>query len=181
MDFKDILKGLVKKGDFIYTNGTMGKNFLEVAALPTNPAWIDALLDLIVPVFKKIKPDYIVCVEGISVATATHISREFGIPLLMIPKGEHPYTQTIRGEFKKNKSVVVFTTLINNPSGIMHTCEILKKNGLKTKYVVSLINRGKNLNELFLKEEIKFLSIYDYPSDDSAEIKENENYIRLFK
>ena len=99
----------------------------------------------------------------------------------MIPKGEHPYTQTIRGEFKKNKSVVVFATLVNNPSGIMHACKILKKNGLKIKYVVSLINRGKNLNELFLKEEIKFLSIYDYPSMDDAEIKENDEYVKMFE
>ncbi|MCK4551183.1 MAG: hypothetical protein KAT91_04465, partial [Candidatus Aenigmarchaeota archaeon] len=114
-------------------------------------------------------------------ATATHISRELGLPLLLIPKGEHPYTQTIRGKFKKNKSVVVFATLINNPSSIMHACKILKKNGLKIKYVVLVINRGKNLNELFLKEEIKLLSIYDYRSEDDAEIKENDEYVRLFK
>ncbi|MCK4550965.1 MAG: hypothetical protein KAT91_03350, partial [Candidatus Aenigmarchaeota archaeon] len=75
MDFKDILKGLIKKGDFIHTDGTICNNYLEVAALPTNPKWVGALLDTLVPVFRKLNPDYIASGEGITVATATHISR----------------------------------------------------------------------------------------------------------
>ena len=71
--------------------------------------------------------------------------------------------------------------MINNPSSILHACEILKNNGFNIKYVISLVNRGENLNELFLKQKIKFLSIYNYPTKNNAEIKESEEYLKLFK
>lgn len=179
MALEDILKKLTKEGTFIHSDGELSNNFVEVAAIATDPEWIQTATEAIIPVFRKFGAKKIAVRESMDVAIATHISRELKIPLLLVSPLEQFFTQPVRGQFGKNEDVVVFSTCVKNPAGLAYACEVLKKKHLNVKGVVVLLNRSANIKEFSAGAGLEVFCIFNYLTKDGSKLEMTKEYIKL--
>lgn len=111
------------------------------------------------------RPDIIAGVATAAIAPGALVAEAMGLPFVYVrptPK-EHGRQNTIEGEVQPNQSAVVIEDLISTGGSSLKAVEVLRKNNVLVKGLVSIFSYGfENANENFKKASCPWYSLSNY-------------------
>jgi orotate phosphoribosyltransferase len=111
------------------------------------------------------RPDIIAGVATAAIAPGALVAEAMGLPFVYVrpsPK-EHGRQNTIEGEVQPNQSAVVIEDLISTGGSSLKAVEVLRKNNVLVKGLVSIFTYGfETANENFKKAACPWYSLSNY-------------------
>lgn len=155
--------GAAKFGDFILASGKKSRYYIDVRKAVTKPKILKLISDHIVAeiMIRKIKADYIACVELGAVPLGTVVSIDTGIPLIIVRKQtkDHGTKDRLVGDFETGKIVVLVEDVTTTGGSVISAVQALRNEGLIVNTVVSVVDRDEGAEENLNKEGLSLISL----------------------
>ena len=165
----DLLKenGVFLEGDFTLSSGKKSNYYINMKKAITEPEILSTISKLIT---QKIDLDDIDKVAGPAlgaVPTATAVSLESKLPLLMIRKEKKGYgtSKLIEGELNEGDNVIVVEDVSTTGGSLLKAIRAINDNGGNVKRAFVVVDREEGAIETFEKEGITLeplISVKDF-------------------
>lgn len=155
--------GAVKFGDFTLSNGNKSKYYMDVKMAVTKPKILKLISSHIVAEImnRKIKADYIACVELGAVPLGTAVSLDTGIPLVIVRKTQkdHGLKSRIIGDPEKKKIALLVEDVTTTGGSVISAVHVMRNEGLIVRCVISVVDRDEGAEEALEKEGLRLISL----------------------
>lgn len=155
--------GAVKFGDFTLASGKRSKYYVDVKMAVTKPKILKLISSHIVAeiVNRKIKADYIACMELGAVPLGTVVSLDTEIPLVIVRKAQkdHGLKNRIIGEFEQKKFAILVEDVTTTGGSVINAANALRNEGLMVEFVISVVDRNEGAEENLNKEGLTLISL----------------------
>lgn len=155
--------GAVKFGNFTLTSGKRSKYYVDVKMAVTKPKILKLISSHIVTeiMSRKIKADYVACIELGAVPLGTAVSLDTGIPLVIVRKTQkdHGLKSRIVGEFEQKKFAILVEDVTTTGGSVISAALSLRNEGLIVNIVISVVDRDEGAEENLNKEGLVLISL----------------------
>jgi len=155
--------GAIKFGNFTLASGKSSKYYVDVKLAVTKPKILKLISSRIVEEItnRKIRADYIACVELGAVPLGTAVSLDTGIPLVIVRKAQkdHGIKNRIVGEFEQKKIAILVEDVTTTGGSVVNAVHALRNEGLMVNTVISVVDRDEGAEENLNKEGLVLISL----------------------
>ena len=148
MDKKDIILklheiGAIQVGEFTLASGLISNVYIDIRRIISYPSLLKAISEEMWSHLSGTQADLICGVPYTALPTATHMSIEQNVPMIMVRKEAKKYgtKKQIEGVYKKGQTCYIIEDLVTTGGSVIKVANLLEAEGLLIKDVVVLIDR----------------------------------------